>query len=146
MIKVIPNIYIGNKQIGDFEWMIKQSNYDDCLFIFNDNEEYHYTNRIGSGNAIIRYYNIYNKYINIPRSAGIPTGTLKFKGYKKLDEHNKKVIDDSIEEIKNIIIKYKYKKVYYSANDNNMLATSIFIVGNDVIEYITNSIHQLDNI
>jgi hypothetical protein len=39
MVKVIGSIYTGNNTIGDFNWMIKQSVYTNCLFIFNDNIE-----------------------------------------------------------------------------------------------------------
>ena len=59
-MQLIPNIYKGRNVEGDFYWMIKQNEFDDILFIFNDNEEYHNTNIKGGGNAVIRKYNKHN--------------------------------------------------------------------------------------
>ena len=65
--------------------MIKQPEFKNCLFIFNDNVEYHMSNRKGAGNAIIRQYNKHSQrcigsesYSNLekPMSAGISTGTI----------------------------------------------------------------------
>jgi hypothetical protein len=128
----------------DFYNLINDSLYNDSLFIFNDNEEKHFTNVKGAGNASIRIYNEFGKYKNYPRSAGIPTGTLKNGGYRTLNIKNKKVIDDSIDRIKNLNKKYKYKNIYFSKNPkNNLIGTSIFSPGNDVLEYITSNIYNL---
>jgi hypothetical protein len=142
-MEIIPNVFSGRGKPGDFNWMIGQSKYDDILFIFNDNEEYHDTNRRGAGNAIIRQYNKYNKELDIPRSAGIPTGTLARGGYKKLDNENKKIIKNSIKEIKELIVKYDYKKICYSADEDGLLATAIFYVDPKVLKYITKRICRL---
>ena len=131
---------------GDFNWMIKQPEFDDILFIFNDNEEYHNTNVKGGGNAIIRKYNKYNTKLLKPRSVGIPTGTLKYGGYNELNEHTKKQIDLAIDEIKEIIIKFNYKKICYSINKNGSFGTSIFDVDEKVKEYILNKINEFDKI
>ena len=142
-MEIIPIVFKKKGEYGDFDWMIQQFEYDDILFIFNDNEEYHFTNKIGKGNAIIRYYNCHNIKLIKPRSAGIPTGNFKNKGYKILDTYNKKIIDNSINEIKLIIKKYEYNKVAYSADKNNILGTSLFKVDTDVLHYITNEIIKL---
>lgn len=136
-MEIIPILYKTKDEYGDFNWMIRQSEFDDILFIFNDNEEYHYTNKIGKGNAIIRYYNNYNKNLIKPRSAGIPTGNFKNFGYKSLNIDNKKIINDAINEIKLIIKKYKYKKIAYSADEKNILGTLLFKVDIIVLHYIT---------
>jgi hypothetical protein len=78
-----------------------------------------------------------------PRSAGIPTGTLKFGGFTKLDEDVKTIIDDSINEIKELIEKYKFDTVYFSQDSSGKLGTSIFKVNQDVINYITEQIFNL---
>ena len=141
---IIGTQYIKKGQYGDFDWMIKQKEYSDSLFIFNDDEERHKSCAQGKGNAIIRKYNIYSNFKK-PRSAGIPTGTVKRGGYNKLTSHIKFEIDQALKEIKEIIEKYKYKKVFYSADKEGKLGTSIFRVGNDVIEYITLEIQNLKN-
>lgn len=137
---------------GDFNYMIKKEindNKHDSLFIYNDNEECHCSKSYvrGAGNAIIRPYNQFNpKYIGIPHSVGIPTGTLKNGGYDSLNNDNKKYIDESFNEIKNLIEKYKFKHLFYSIDDlSGKLGTSIFKVDINVINYITNNLHKLSN-
>jgi hypothetical protein len=143
---VIPNVYEGRYKEGDFQWMIKQDEYKDILFIFNDNEECHNTNYRGGGNAVIRKYNIYNTKLEKPRSAGIPTGTLENGGYKELTDYVKKQIDTSIEEIKKIAKTYEYKKICYSSEKDGILGTGIFNVNRDVLIYITEKIKELEKI
>ena len=53
------------------------------------------------------------------------------------------LIDNNIDEIKQLIEKYKYKDIYYSVGKNNKLGTSIFKVGEDVIDYIDEQICKL---
>jgi hypothetical protein len=142
MVKVIGSIYTGNNTIGDFNWMIKQSVYTNCLFIFNDNIEHHLTNKKGGGNAIIRQFNRFSS-LDKPRSAGIPTGTLKYGGFTKLDEDVKTIIDNSINEIKDLIEKHNFDSVYFSQDSSGKLGTSIFKVNEDVIDYITKQIYNL---
>ena len=142
MVKVIGSIYNGNNTVGDFNWMIKQSDYTNCLFIFNDNIECHLTNKKGSGNAIIRQFNRFSS-LDKPRSAGIPTGTLKYGGFTKLDEEVETIIDGSINEIKELIEKYNFDTVYFSQDSSGKLGTSIFKVNQDVIDYITEQIYKL---
>jgi len=145
-IEIISNIYKGREQVGDFYWMYHQDEYKDVLFIFNDNEEYHNTNRRGAGNAIMRKYNKYNYNLDRPRSAGIPTGTLKDGGYNELNSHVIVQVDNAIKEIKEIIKKYNYKKICYSAEKDGVVGTGIFTVGRSVLEYITVQIKELPNI
>ena len=64
MIQVIRSIFAGAGKAGDFAWMIRQQEYADALFVFNDNEEQFRAHRddpdgafgcaAGGGNAIIR--------------------------------------------------------------------------------------------
>ena len=142
-IEIIPSIFIGKNKVGDFNWMINQPEYDNALFIFNDNEEFHYMCIKGIGNAIIRQYNCYNKNISIPRSAGIPTGTMKNGGYTELSPDIKKIIKSAIREIKQLIDTYNYQTIYFSSDKNGKLGTSIFTVHPDVIDYITSKIKLL---
>jgi hypothetical protein len=134
--------YTLKNEYGDFYWMNNQVEYSDSLFIFNDNEEYHNTNRSGAGNAIMRMYNLHSKH-NPPKSAGIPTGTLNDGGYQKFTPTVKKTIDDAFDEIIDLINKYKYNRVYFSSELDGKLGTSIFKVNQKVLTYITNRIYNL---
>ena len=132
-------------KFGDFDWMINQSKYSNALFIYNDDSESQLNKsyKKGKGNAIIRQYNQYAD-IKIPSSAGIPTGSRKNGGYTELNEEVKEKIDLSINNIKELIIKYDYKVIYYSAKLNGKLGTGIFKVNDEVINYITEQIINLN--
>ena len=131
-----PNEY------GDFYWMCNQKKFSGSLFIFNDNEESHETSEMGGGNATIRIFNKYSDH-NPPKSAGIPTGTLAFGGYQKFTPRIKKVIDDSFDEIKELIKKYNYHTLYFSSEPDGKIGTSIFRVDDKVRNYITHNIYNL---
>jgi len=149
METIIKNISVESVEFkkldeyGDFNWMIKQSEYSDVLFIYNDDIENKESYRKGNGNAVIRPYNKYNPNIIKPRSAGIPTGSLKKGGFKKLDTQTKQIIDYAIQIIKDLIIKYNYKKVIYSGEKNGIIGSKIFEINDDVKKYITQQIINL---
>ena len=146
MPKVVPVVYEGQGRYGDFTWMILQPEHKQALFIFNDNEEHHRSNRAGAGNAAIRMYNQFSKY-KPPRSAGIPTGTLQGGGYIKLTISHRETIDSAVREIDALIKEHKYETIYYSSRkDSDLLGTNIFKVGEDVIEYITKQILGLADV
>lgn len=86
MVKVIGTVFCGLNKYGDFDYMINNTDYDDSLFIYNDNIESRFKSKSGIGNAIIRKYNQYSS-LEIPRSAGISTGSLKKRGFLFLDDH-----------------------------------------------------------
>lgn len=141
-LEIIGTVFTNKGVEGDFEWQIKSGLYEDSLFIFNDDEKRRRWNISGRGNAIIRKYNRYS-LPSRPRSAGIYTGDGK-SGYDELTPRVKDLIDECIEEIRNIIKTHKYTKIYYSAKTpNGLLGTAIFNVHPDVIEYITNEIKKL---
>jgi hypothetical protein len=145
-MKVTGTIFVKRNELGDFMWMKDQKEYTESLFIFNDNTEYHNTNCKGGGNAIMRTFNKYNNNLEKPLSAGIPTGSKEEGGFSELTKDVKKVIDSSFEEIKELIKKYNYKEVIYSADKNGNLGTSIFEVDKEVINYITSLIKSLEKI
>lgn len=142
--EVIGIKFTSYKQYGDFYWMCNQEKYSNSLFIFNDNEECHYSNHKGAGNAIMRIYNKHSK-LDIPKSAGIPTGTLQYGGYTKFTPNVKMVIDNSFNEIIELIQKHKYKTIYFSSELDGKLGTSIFQVNPTIITYITNKIYHLSS-
>ena len=147
VLAVIPVVFKESHEYGDFNFMIKLEEYNDSLFIFNDNTEEHETSKRGGGNAIIRPYNKYCPMSEYPRSAGIPTGTREDGGFKELNDNNKKIIDSSFDEIHELIEKHNYKRIFYSGSkDSDLIGTSIFEVNTEVLEYITNKIKDLINI
>jgi hypothetical protein len=142
-MKIIGIKFEGYNKFGDFEYICHKKEYKDSLFIFNDNEEYHNTCNCGSGNAIMRKYNKYNTELKKPKSAGIHTGTLVEGGYSELNDNIKLTINNAINEIKDLILKYNYDTIYYSIGKNNKLGTGIFEVHEDVIDYIDNLLNLL---
>ena len=145
-MQVIGTIFTKPNQFGDFNWMISNPEYDNSLFIFNDNEEFHETNRTGMGNAIIRQYNKYNRKLTKPKSAGIPTGTLAGGGYQELNSHVIQNVSGAIEEIKELLNKYQYDSICYSVGPNGKLGTGIFDVNTQVINYIDKEIKALSDL
>lgn len=57
------------------------------------------------------------------------------------------IIDEDIERIKELIKKHNYEKVYFSRDKNqNILGMSLFKIGLDVREYITEKIYSLEDL
>jgi len=141
---IYPNVFTKSGQPGDFKWMITQGGqYKNSLFIFNDNVEQSKTAESGGGNAVIRKYNQFNRTRKKPQSAGIPTGHLGIGGFLSLNQCAKIAIDESIDRTKKLCKKYKYDRIYYSVNKDGTFGTSIFVVGDEVKEYIVQCIHNL---
>lgn len=126
----------------DFEELMKYDMFKKSLFIFNDNQTEHYTSKKGSGNAIMRKYNKYSKCYP-PKSAGIPTGHHR-NGYSNIIEA-KQHIDDSFNEIIQLLNTDNYDSIVYSINDYNdpTIGTGIFNVNIEVKKYITRKIFEL---
>lgn len=146
MVYVFGCIYVDGQSFGNFNDMIKQSEYKDVLFIFNDNLEDFKSQscQIGGGNAIIRPY----QCLKVPRATGIPTGT-NGVGFTSLDqivdEKNntaKYYIDVSLLKIKDIIEKNDYGNIFYSSDMNGNLGHGIFIVSPEVVNYISEQLHN----
>lgn len=128
---------------GDFLSMIKkdirQRNMS-TLYIYNDNVEAQIRKHTVSsgGNACIREFNMYNPEYPKPFSAGICTGSRTHGGFKSLTPENISIIDEGFARIDFIIRQHNIKHIYYSTdNENGLLGMSIFKVGLDVREYIT---------
>ena len=154
----IPIYYVvfrGPNRLGDYNYMIKQPEYKNTLFIFNDNEKDHYTWDKGSGNAEIRPYNYYGwKKLGLtkPLSAGIPTGD--DKGYTQLDKDTLFQINKAINDIGTIVETFKsYDQIIYSGTNNqipqfksdpeDLIGIGKYEVSKKVREYITQQIKCL---
>lgn len=140
-VRVVGTVFRRRNQVGDFVFMIKSKEYKDALFIFNDNEADHCSDVPGGGNAAVRPYNRFSAVFP-PRSAGIPTGD--FRGYTSLTPKAKATIDAAVDEIRALIQEHGYSRVFYSADEDGKLGTSIFSIGDDVRDYITEQILSLE--
>ena len=150
-------VFTSPNQLGDYNYMIKQPEYKNTLFIFNDNQEKHNTSDKGSGNAVIRPYNFYGlqkSRLAKPLSAGIPTGNGKSnKGYSLLDQLTILEIDSAISEIKKFLRDFKYDQIIYSGTNNqnprfkgdpeDLIGIGKYEVSKKVREYITQQIKCL---
>ena len=139
-IGIIPIVYDPQNIKTNFEHLIKQNEYKNALFIFNDNVEYFINNsfNVGRGNAIIRPYKKSLMAYGIP--TGIlgtqlqklsidKTGIVKYtdtKGDILISKNIREYIDDAINNIIKIINTrsndpvYFVKYLIYSANNDNI--------------------------
>ena len=148
-MEVIGATFEQPGRYGDFAWMIRSQDYDDALFVFNDNESQFRAFRDdpragpgcspGGGNAVIRPYRCQKP----PRAAGIPTGD--HGGYPRLDESARAVIDEAVDVIRDLLATGRYRRVFYSASrgDPELLGTGIFEVGDDVRRYVVEQLRAL---
>ena len=148
-IKLEYSKYEDKDRIGDFQWEIKEEiktkPEDKTLWIFNDNEEERETSTKGEGNAIIRPYNKYSKY-NPPHSAGVTTGKKNTLGYKDLHENSKKIIDEDLNIIKDLLATGNYKIVKYSGDKYGKLSNKIFTeLSEKVKKYIVDGLNEIVN-
>ena len=141
-MQLIGSTFAGGGQPGDFTWMIRQPEYRDALFIFNDNEEQlrayllDPTSRAGSaaggGNAAIRPY----RSLDPPQAAGIPTGS-HGSGYPRLTDEVRAVIAEALAVVADLVATGRYQRVIYSSEPGSTrLGTGIFEVGDDVKDHI----------
>jgi hypothetical protein len=139
MEKVVGTVYTERDSYGDYNWMIKQSDYDDILFLYADDMDSIQSNTLerSGGTAAIRPY-------RLTRSSPFPTGSLNEGGYLNLTDKVKSEIQACMEEARDKIQKFGYKRVFYSASEpNGIIGSSTFYVGRDVLEYLTQQIRSL---
>ena len=138
----------GRNEVGDFAWMIEQPDYDDVLFVFNDNEEqlraFLFDSEHGSGcsrgggNAVIRPF----RCVDPPRAAGVPTGTLAGGGYPALTASARRAIADAMGVIDGLLATGRYRRIFYSAAPDGSLGTGIFTVGDEVRAHIVEELRR----
>jgi hypothetical protein len=148
-VQVIGSEFSQRGGPGDFGWMLERPEYSDALFVFNDNEEQFRafvqdpTNSAGcspgGGNAAIRPY----RCADPPRAAGVPTGS-NGAGYLGLTDSVRRVLDEALAIVKDLLASGRYRRVIYSAaNPDGDLGTGIFDVGDDVKRYIVAELRRL---
>ena len=144
---VITSVYSGSGRDGDFAWMSRQAEHEKTLFIFNDNEEQFRAFvrgdslgfSEGGGNAEIRPL----RGDKPPRAAGVPTGS-RGNGYVQLDDSTKKVINESLAVIQELLNTGRYERLIFSKDENSAtLGTGLFRVAEDVKKYIYDSLMGL---
>jgi hypothetical protein len=161
-LKIVFHQYRATDPNTDYINMIKNPNYDNALFIFNDNEEQFnaylkgepYGLQNGGNNAGIRQFRAArNKPLPNIRVAGIPTGRLTgMVGYKDLkkDAKAKTAIDTSIRLIYQLLCSNQYDKLiipssWHKETKKYQLGAAIFGVGDAVKEYIFDELAQIVN-
>jgi len=146
--EVIGSVFDKPGRDGDFSLMCQQSEHEKSLFIFNDNEEQFRAFvrgdslgfSEGGGNAKIRPL----RGLKPPRSAGVPTGTLNGGGYLRLDEATKKVINESLTVIQELLNSGVYERMIFSKDKSSpTLGTGIFLVAEDVKKYIYDALMSM---
>jgi hypothetical protein len=149
-MEVIGTRFTGRDRHGDFAWMIEQPDFQDVLFVFNDNEEEFRAHRshargarrchAGGGNAVVRPY----QCVDPPHAAGVPTGS-QGHGYEALHGHVRAVIDDALAAIAALATTGGYQRIMYSASadDPDDLGTGIFQVDEAVRRYIVQGLRRL---
>lgn len=149
MPEIVPVVYRGWNNYGDFAWMIRQPTWkDNCLFLFNDNCKQWFEKSLepGGGNACIRPEKQFG------RAFGIPTGDYCLPGgpgftslprFKSLIDYFFHILVDFISENEEKRGK-AYDKIFFSSVDEegSEIGTGIFKVDKDVKVYITDCIKR----
>ena len=145
--EVIASVFDKPGMAGDFFWMSRQAEHEKTLFIFNDNEEQFRAFvkgersgiTAGGGNAGIRPL----RGLKPPRAAGVPTGS-RGGGYSRFDESTKKVIDESLSVIQELLNSGDYERMIFSKDESSpSLGTGIFLVAEDVKKYIYDALMSI---
>jgi len=138
-----PIFFVKNAKLedgvsGDFEVMIEDESFKNCLFVFNDNFQQRNDLCRGAGNACIRPYK------KLCRSIGISTGwSIQIGGFRKLGNEEKEAIDLAIDRIRLLHKQFKYRDIFFSADASGRLGKSLFEVGEDVLMYITTCLQNI---
>ena len=130
---LVPSVYAGDGQPGDFVWEINEAisssahaaTNNRTLWVFNDNEQDRLSNKLGAGNAQIRPFNKFGVHSAAPLSAGVTTGSSGV-GYASLSPCAERVINADILLIQKLLATGEYSSVKYSSDVSGLLGTSIF--------------------
>jgi hypothetical protein len=138
----------------DFAAMIRQQQYADTLFIYNENEQDYASGSVaaGGGNAAIRPFRAdpgQTRRLNARDPSrgvalGIPTGSHGI-GYQALTRNVTVQIDAAIERIRLYVARANgIRRVVFSANAaDSLIGTGIFQVGEAICEYITDGLRSV---
>ena len=135
-------------QPGDFDWMHKQPQYQDALFVSLENVVDMLTANVpGGGSACLRDKAFYDSLTEPDKkkcSVGIPTGWSKESGgFTVLDVRTRTVIDNAFDRLCRVLQFFpkRFKRVIYPCDetDPTQIGTRIFkgSLAPTVIEYIS---------
>lgn len=138
----------GGGRNGDFGWMIDRADYGDTLFVFNDNEE-EFRKHLKHGAATAKCHpgggvaKIRPRQCQAdPQASGVPTGA-NGRGFASLTVDVRAVIDTAVDQMKLLLVTGRFRRIVYSAGPDGLIGTSIFTVGHDVRQYITDELRSL---
>jgi hypothetical protein len=147
-VTVTGIVFRGNRQVGDFKWMVKQPEYADAVFIICENFiDMLFEEDNGSGTAVLRK----NTWPNTqtPQAVGIPTGWSQVTGgFNPLDNTVKKVVRlAGLRILAHLRENPHVKRIIYSADeeDESLIGCNIFkkTIDPAVIKHISAFIHEL---
>ena len=139
---------------GDFDYMHKQPQYQDALFISLENVVDMLTaNQPGGGSACLRDKAFYDSLTEPDKkkcSVGIPTGwSRESGGFTLLDNRTRQIIDNAFDRLLRVLQYFpkRFKRVIYPCDetDPSQIGTRIFkgSLAPTVIEYISMRLHSL---
>ena len=155
MLVVEASLFINKRGVpGDFDWMHKQPQYQDALFVSLENVIDMMTANVpGGGSACLRDKAFYDSLTESDKkkcSVGIPTGWSKESGgFTVLDTRTRGVIDGSFDRLCRVLQYFpkRFKRVIYPCDetDPTRIGTRIFkgSLAETVIEYISMRLHAL---
>jgi hypothetical protein len=72
---------------------------------------------------------------------GVPTGD--GGGYAALTPHVREVVSEATAQIRNLLASGRFRRVYFNAASDGLIATGIFKVDDEVRQYITDELRAL---
>lgn len=148
-MKVTGVAFVKAHEYGDFEWMVKQKDYEHVLFLFNENfiDSQCIDAHMGAGSAVVRPMT--HRFMWKPRAVGIPTGwCVASGGFHSNDKFTRLAIDNSIERVKCVLHDNPtLTEIMFSctAESPNVIGSRIFCIDSEVIKYISNKLQDLRN-
>jgi hypothetical protein len=150
-IDIKPVLFTTAGQHGDFEYMFRQEKYKDALFLIQENVVDSLTSDVaGAGTACLRPYTYRLVLKNTrPHAAGIPTGwSVDSGGFTELNKPVKSTIQWYMQRIRLLLQEHHYTSIVYSCDkdDKTKIGQGIFVIANEVVEYIRQEISLLHNL
>lgn len=152
-VTVVASPFKGGKQDGDFQWMLKQPENDDALFIIAENylDSVRDDASAGGGTACLRMLTPDRVADGVvPRAVGIPTGwSLQTRGFSQLDSlYVKTIIDLSLDRVAIVLSQHpQIKRLIYSSDAADPLLVGVGIFSDtlcpNVRKYISDQIQTL---
>lgn len=148
---VEPSLFAGKHNApGDFEWMRRQPEYADALFIYLENViDMLMSDDAGGGSACMRKHAYYATLTEQDKCAvGIPTGWSKETGgFATLNDITRAIIDRAIARVVKVLQQIKYRRVIYPCDEAKpeLIGSRIFkgSISDCVVKYISHCINSL---